>query len=268
MVGGELLYPAREWQGLFLINRSVPLVFRKTTRTDCGIGSLTTNMIETQTPNGGWMYRQPQTGFVIDRNSKPNSVSVTLDQAAELVQKHRLKNPQFNLPVAFHAVRAEVLEFNRHRLGLPPSDAPPKSIPQRSHAAVAVEHLGKTAAGIRLVVDWLGSGLRPVQQAEAEQRASICVGATIGSNCPQNQTGDLWQRLDAKAADGLKRLISIKADMSLATSQDAKLRTCLACDCHLPLKVHAPMAHILANTSSEVMAQLDPRCWILKGAAA
>lgn len=220
-------------------------------------------MIETQTPNGGWCFRQPQTGFKLDRTTKPSAISVTLDQAAELVQKHRLQNPQFNLPVAFQAVRTEVLNYNRQRLGLPPSDAPPKSTPrQQSHAAAVVDHVGKTAAGIRLVVDWLGNGLLPVPKAEAESRAAICV------TCPQNQTGDLWQRLDAKAADGLKRLISIKADMTLSTTQDARLKTCLACDCHLPLKVFAPMEHILENTSPEVMAQLDPRCWILKGAAA
>lgn len=220
-------------------------------------------MIETQTPNGGWCFRQPQTGFVLDRSSKPSSVSITLDQAAELVQKHRLQNPQFNLPVSFQAVRTEVLNYNRQRLGLPASDAPPKSTPQHQfRAAGAVDHVGKTAAGIRLVVDWLGSGLVPVPRAEAEQRAAICV------TCPQNQTGDLWQRLDAKAADGLKRLLSIKADMTLATTLDGKLKTCVACDCHLPLKVFVPMKHILDNTTPEVMANLDPRCWILKGAAA
>lgn len=219
-------------------------------------------MIETQTPNGGWQFRVPQTGFVLDRNSKPSSVSITLDQAAELVQKHRLQNPQFNLPVAFHAVRTEVLNYNRQRLGLPASDAPPKSIPQQpSRAAAVVDHVNKTAAGIRLVVDWLGSGLRPVAQAEADQRAAVCI------TCPQNQTGDLWQRLDAKAADGMKRLLSIKADMTLSTPFDSRLKTCVACDCHLPLKVFAPMKHILDNTKPEVMAQLDPRCWIIRGAA-
>jgi len=220
-------------------------------------------MIETQTPNGGWQWYEPNTKFRLDRQSRPSAVSITLDQAAELVQKHRLQNPQFNLPVSFQAVRTEILNYNRQRLGLPPSDAPPKSIPQhRSVAAGAVDHVGKTAAGIRLVVDWLGSGLVPVPKAEAEQRAAICV------TCPQNQTGDLWQRLDAKAADGLKRLISIKADMTLETTQDAKLKTCVACDCDLKLKVWAPMKHILENTTPEVMAQLDPRCWILRGAAA
>lgn len=216
-----------------------------------------TDFSETQTPNGGWQFYQPQTKFTINRNTKPSSVSLTLDQAAELVQKHRLQNPQFNLPDDFHSVRREIIQYNRQRLGIPPDDSPPKFIPQPpKRAAVVVDHVSKTAAGIRLVVDWLGSGLRPVPASEAEARAKIC------ATCPQNQTGDLWQRLDAKAADGLKRLISIRSEMALMTPHDASLKTCLACDCFLQLKVHAPIHHILDNTSREVVENLDDRCWI------
>lgn len=221
------------------------------------------DLSETQTPNGGWQWYQPQTKFRLDRQSKPSSVSITLDRAAELVQQHRMQNPQFGLETAFYPIRTEVLNYNRQRLGLPPSDSPPKSTPQQPRrAAAVVDHAAKTAAGVRLVVDWLGSGLRPVPKVEAEERASIC------ADCPQNQTGDLWQRLDAKAADGLKRLIAIKSEMSLSTPYDAALKTCLACDCDLKLKVHTPMKHILENTSPEVMEKLVPQCWILKGVAA
>ncbi len=216
---------------------------------------------ETRTPNGGWQFYMPQTKFRLDRNSKPSSVSITLDQAAELVQKHRLQNPQFNLPTVFQQVRDEVIEFNRHRLGLPPADTVPKYIPQQPNRVVAVaEHISKTAAGIRLVVDWLGSGLKPVPRDEAELRAAVC------ATCPQNQTGDFWQRMDARAAEGVKRLIQIKTDMALMTSRDGELKTCLACDCLLSLKCHAPMQHILENTSELTRTKLDPRCWILKAA--
>ena len=140
---------------------------------------------------------------------------------------------------------------------MPAEDSPPKSLPQQPQRVAAVAgHASKTTAGIKLVIDWLGSGLRPVNREEAERRAVIC------ATCPQNQTGDLWQRIDAKAAEGLKRLISIKSEMALTTTYENKLKTCLACDCHLPLKVFAPLNHILENTSDEVKSKLDPRCWI------
>lgn len=214
-------------------------------------------MNESQTPNGGWCFYEAKTKFTIDRRSKPSSVSLTLGQASELVQKHRLANPQLGLATGYHQVKAEIINYNRHRLGMPAEDSPPKSLPQQPQRVAAVAgHASKTTAGIKLVIDWLGSGLRPVNREEAERRAAIC------ATCPQNQTGDLWQRIDAKAAEGLKRLISIKSEMALATSHDAKLKTCLACDCWNPLKVWAPLDHILKNTSDEVKANLDPRCWI------
>lgn len=216
----------------------------------------------TQFPNGGWQWYQPQTKFRIDRDTVPSSMGSTLDQVAELVQKHRLENPQFGLPTVFQQVRDEIIAYNRQRLGFPPDEYAPKYIPQQPSRVVAVaDHLSKTTAGIKLVVDWLGSGLKPVPRDEAELRAAICVG------CPQNQTGDFWQRMDAKAAEGVKRLIQIKTDMALMTSRDGELKTCLACDCHLPLKVHAPMQHILDNTKPDIMKKLDLRCWILKAAA-
>lgn len=214
-------------------------------------------MTPTQTPNGGWQWYEPQTKFALNRQSKPSAISLTLDQAAELVQQHRLKNPQFNLPTGFHQIRDDIMRYNRARLGLPPEDNIPKSNTHQPQRAAAVAgHAGKTAAGIRLVVDWLGTGLLPVPRAEAERRSAIC------ADCPKNQTGDLWQRLDALAAEGLRKLIGIKTDMLLSTSNEALLKTCVACDCHLPLKVHAPIEHILSNTDETVMAALDPRCWI------
>ncbi len=214
---------------------------------------------DSKTPNGGWQFFQPQTKFSLDRKTKPSSVSVTLDQAAELVQKHRMQNPSFGLPIEFYKVRQEIVDFNRTRLGFSPDDLPPKFTPQRqSRAAAVVASANKTAAGVQIVADWLGSGLLPVPQAEAERRANICV------TCPQNQTGTLWQRLEGGAAIALKKLVAIKGELSLTTTHDANLKTCVACDCHLPLKVWTPLPHIVENTAPEVRAALDPRCWVLQ----
>lgn len=208
---------------------------------------------ESRIPPGGWQFYNPQTKW-----SMPNPISVTLGQATDLLIAHRRANPQFDLPVGFYEVKQEILAYTRARLNLPDTPSIPEWHPQ--HPATAVDVAGrvaKTAAGIRLVVDWLGSGLKPVAKDLAERRAAIC------ATCPKNQTGDLWQRLEAVAAENLRRLISIKGDMQLATSQDTALRTCVACDCDLPLKVFSPLAHILKNTKESVREQLDPRCWII-----
>ena len=214
-------------------------------------------MNDTRTPNGGWQWTQPQTKWKLDRTTKPSSISVTLDQAAELLQKHRMQNPQFNLPTAFSDVKEEIIQYNRVRLGIPAPPGP-KLEPQHAKGAAGVAgHLGKTASGIKLLTQWLGDGLNPVPRQLAEKRALIC------ATCPQNQEGNLWQRMDALAAHELRSLISAKKNMKLETPKDYALKTCQACDCWLPLKVWSPLKHILNNTSDSVRKDLDVSCWIL-----
>jgi hypothetical protein len=119
-----------------------------------------------------------------------------------------------------------------------------------------VGHVRKAAAGIGLVRDWLGEGLEPVAQEVADKRAAICVA------CPKNQAGDFFQRVEASIGEGVRTLIGVATDLNLRTPLDAKLETCVVCDCYIPLKVWPPLKHILENTSPEVMADLDERCWI------
>lgn len=139
------------------------------------------------------------------------------------------------------------------------TNGPPLSNPSqrlRQSGVAAVGSVKKTAAGIGLVRDWIGSGLKPVDKSLAELRAGVCV------DCPQNGDPNWIQKLDAVAAEGVKKLLEIRNDLRLETPHDAKLFSCQACDCALRLKVWAPSNHILEHTSPEVKANLDPRCWI------
>jgi hypothetical protein len=65
-------------------------------------------------------------------------------------------------------------------------------------------------------------------------------------------------------ARNVRTLIEVAKDLKLRTSLDEKLESCMACDCWLKLKVWPPLKHIIENTSPEVMADLDPGCWIKK----
>jgi hypothetical protein len=138
------------------------------------------------------------------------------------------------------------------------SPDPPKLPPQHWAGAGVVGHVKRSAAGIKLVMDWLGSGLKPVPAELSEKRAAIC------AVCPMNAAPSLLQKLEGMAVENVKLLIEVKNDMTLRTSFDAKLLTCQACDCKNELKVHAPLEHILANTSEEVKGKLHESCWILK----
>lgn len=138
-------------------------------------------------------------------------------------------------------------------------NAPPKSPGQRGlpgALAAAVGHARNSGLGMKLMVQWLGDGLRPVPIEIAEKRAAIC------AECPVNQNGNFAQRLDAIAAKQFKMLLQVKSDLSLKTTHDEKLKTCTACDCWIPLKVFAPIEHIRSNTSDDAKAKLSPQCWI------
>lgn len=117
----------------------------------------------------------------------------------------------------------------------------------------------RVAAGVALLLEWLGSGGKAVDPVLAEKRAAVC------ADCPKNDGGDWKAYFTEPVAAKIRTQLEIKQDLQLRTAYDERLTVCSACDCPLKLKVHAPMEHILAHTSEDTKTRLDPRCWILKG---
>jgi hypothetical protein len=143
-----------------------------------------------------------------------------------------------------------------------PAALPPRDIPDGGHSkknvlADAVGAAKGVAAGVRVLLDWLGSGGKPVNQEVASGRALIC------ASCPKNNGGD-WKRVFTEpVANKIRAQLEIKHQMKLATAHDGALTVCSACDCPLPLKVWTPLEHILKFTEEDTAAKLDPRCWII-----
>jgi len=200
----------------------------------------------------------------------------TFAAAVDAIVKHRKANPRHALETARNVVEAELDNFTEKRLiaqyGVDGSSqwvqgtglgvdyvAPPFSHRPRSAPAGAVAAVKKLGAGVGLVRDWLGEGLRPIPKEEAESRAAIC------AVCQLNQEASITEWAYSKVAGGLKMLMEVRDEMKLSTSRDAELKTCKACSCALVLKVHAPMEHIKAHTTPDIMAALDDKCWVRKG---
>lgn len=127
--------------------------------------------------------------------------------------------------------------------------------PQKKTSVAAVRNV---AAGVGVLLDWLGSGGKPVEQPLADSRAAIC------STCPKNDGGDFTAFFTKPIADKIRTQLEIRGDLQLRTPHDETLTVCSACDCPLKLKVWVPMEHILAHTSEDTKTKLDPRCWITK----
>lgn len=130
---------------------------------------------------------------------------------------------------------------------------------EKKRTGAAVGSIRNVAAGVGVLLEWLGSGGKPVEQSLADSRAAICVG------CPKNGQGGILSYFTKAAADTIRIQMEIRGDLQLKTPHDEKLGVCEACLCPLRLKVFTPIEHVLAHTSNDVKTQLVPQCWILAG---
>lgn len=230
-------------------------------------------------PPLGFQFLQPQTNWT----APPNA---SFDVVVRALIEHRLANPfitkQHNLATSYEAVADEVDFFNAARCMANPRWAnfvedgggggsagfwKPQRL-QRS-AASAVASVKKAAAGVGVLRDWIGDGLRPVDQTLAESRGYRCV------ECPQNGDPNWLERIEGHIADEIKTKMEIRNDLKLSTSHDDDLMTCKACSCFLKLKVWTPIKHIAKETLPEVLNDLAKvktkngnRCWVTEEIAA
>lgn len=222
-------------------------------------------------PPGGFQYTQAQTGWT----APPGA---TFDEVVVAIIRHRQANPRFGLPTDPEMVANELDMFTCLRLNNDPNycspmGEPPKPSglsPQTSPtwraragqkaAAVAgrvAAGVGKVRVGVRVLLDWLGSGGKPVAPALAEARAAVC------AKCPHNKQGGLETWFTAPIAEIIRQQLAVKNDMQLTTSQDAVLWTCDVCICKMDLKVWCPLSFIKENPlPPESVAQLPDFCWL------
>lgn len=137
-----------------------------------------------------------------------------------------------------------------------PSNAPVYTPPPAQKKTGVAARVRNVAAGVGVLLEWLGSGAKPVEQALADSRAPIC------ATCPKNGKGDILAYFTQPIADKIRTQLEIRGDLQLSTPHDEKLGICEACDCPLKLKVFVGVDHILDHTSAETYANLAPQCWI------
>lgn len=219
-------------------------------------------------PPGGFTFTEPATGW--EAPAWRSFDTVVRDLIA-----HRLGNPHLvakhHWSTDYDTVANEVDEYNAIRclnagymdfitnersLSVIPKTLRPRPLKLNSEAVAGAAKRAK--GGIKLVIDWLGQGAKSVPLAVAQERAAVCV------QCPLNQDGNFWQRLEAASAEALRKTVEIKNDMQLRTSMDEQLKSCQACDCWNPLKVWVPLQQITKHMSPETRARLHPSCWVLK----
>lgn len=191
-----------------------------------------------------------------------------------MIRSHRLANPRFNLATDVDAIGNELDLFTCVRIAnnpayctggpVPKAQRPPRGrvagVAQAvvESAGAVVEKAKKYVSGVGVLLSWLGSGGKAVSQEQAEKRAAVC------AVCPKNEPGGLDSFFTAIAAEKIRSQLALRNEMDMKTSQDTKLNVCTACLCQTKLKVHVPIAHVLARLKPEMKSQLHQDCWILK----
>lgn len=217
-------------------------------------------------PPGGFQAIQPELG---QDTPFSGSFNFVCDQLGALRRANPFLCERHGLSIDPATIENEVDYYNAMRciaggwtdfviLDAPGAPAggyvPPPEKKKRVGVVGGVKHV---AAGIAVLLDWLGSGAKPVEAPLAEKRAVICAG------CPKNDGGDWKAYFTEPVSEKIRVQLEIKNDLQLKTAVDDKLTVCSGCDCPLKLKVWTPLDHVLAHTSDEVKTRLDPRCWVL-----
>lgn len=210
-------------------------------------------------PPGGFRFSEERTGW----RSSPGR---TFDETAIEIQRHRLSNPRFKdkWNTDLDAIKEELDLYTCNRISwhpeycIPPDESKKAArlLQERRGASAVAVAAKKVASGIGILIDWLGSGAKPVPAALAESRAKTC------SDCPQNQLTDLTSFFTNPASYLIRRQIELRSQMKLQTAYDEKLHVCRACACPMKLKVWVPIEHTAGRMTAEARAALDPRCWI------
>lgn len=179
-----------------------------------------------ETPNGGWQYRQPQSGVAFNAR--------TLRSLIRQIRPHR-EAMGYDLSEGWEErLEGEMIQQNPN-LRQPPS-----------LSLDVLKRFVKTAAS------WFMGGGQFVEQAEADRRATICL------SCPHNKSmgggcGALCD-MTAEAAAALS---------NHETSAGDRLKNCAVCSCYLKLKVWVPMEQI--NNEGIAEEEWPSFCWQREG---
>lgn len=217
---------------------------------------------------GGFRFIQPEIS-PNELGDPSTSFDVLVNRVIELRRANPALAKAHKLSLDYAAVAKEVDDYNSQICVAhgwtgfvaggsagPFQQASPSPLKARLESAAG--SVKRVAAGVRTLLDWLGSGGKPVEASEAGERAAICV------SCPLNKPGDWKSYFTGVVANQIRLQLEMKSAMELKTPMDEALHICAGCDCPLKLKVWAPMEHILENTTEETKQRLDACCWILK----
>jgi hypothetical protein len=126
----------------------------------------------------------------------------------------------------------------------------------------ALDEIKNTATGAAVLADWLGDGLHPVTQEQADRRAVSCLSGNDGAECPHLSHPNWWDSAKGSVAFAIKEQLEAKAGLKLETKLDEHPRMCSRCGCCMPVKAWTPIKHIASHMTDDAVKSHPPFCWI------
>lgn len=217
---------------------------------------------------GGWRYKQLDASGKLLKEWKQDFDPWPMFLAK--IQNFRTLNQLVRQDINF--VEADVQEYLAREFGGDPKyfsvDPAQKktSLTSRFQSRNLAKLAGRGSqllAGARILSDWLGEGLKPVETALAQRRADVCSGRISGVPCPHNNPG-------FKPVETIAQIIRAwsekKNEMTLTVQGEDKLHSCDVCYCHLPTKIFVPMETIVGQTPQAMFdkfaSEAPEGCWM------
>ena len=202
-------------------------------------------------PPGGWILSQTLPGGSTKKFSSMGLIWELAEQIADFRKGNGL--PRATAKEAVH----DIEEATCARLHNDPAHCvSDKKKGLRAAVSRLSRNAGRAGDGARVLIEWLGDKAVPVNIALAQARANVCLG------CPENKEGSRWLRLTADAVRAIAEQMQAKDAMKLRLIDEDRLHACAICACPLPLKLHVPLATILAHTDSDTLNSFPAACWI------
>jgi hypothetical protein len=180
---------------------------------------------------GGWRYRQPETGYVMQ--------SIVWEELVRRVASHRVANGIAVAPGWEVRLEHDVCEQAQHggRVCQYTTDATAANRPVNRSDVLNF---------LRVAANWLPNR-EWVPQEEADRRAGIC------AKCPLN--------IKADGCASCRNLVGEVVEFlgARTTSHDRELEACGVCGCSNKAQVHIPMTALAKGVSADMA--FPEWCW-------
>lgn len=220
-------------------------------------------------PPGGWIFEQKLA------NGTVKKIQFMTPFGEALVQIRAFRVANNILPQDLDSIALELESQTVLRLGEDSKycDSKKKTLLSHlaelpTHVSRVVKHAAAAGEGARILMDWIGDGMHPVDSVRAQKRANVCLrGGPADKNgnptpCPHNQESHGAAMLTDKIAAAILEQRRQKSNMGLKVGGEDHLFTCQICTCHLPLKVWVPMETIVARMSEKKIQKFPSFCWM------